>query len=191
MNTLFPIDDYLPKGLQYFPGFITEDEETRMIEEIAKLDTSPMKFHGYEAKRKTANFGYDWSFESRTLSKGKPIPPAFDFLINKVAKQMEVDPGTFASLLVTEYPVGSVINWHRDAPPFDSVAGISLLSDCTFRFRPYDKAKQNRKSTISVPLHRRSLYIMSGESRSEWEHSIPAVTHVRYSITMRTLRSQS
>lgn len=190
MNTLFPDEMYLPKGLQYFHAFITEAEETAMIETVSTLDTSPMKFHGYEAKRKTANFGYDWSFESRTLSKGKPIPPAFGFLIHKVAKQLSIDPTDFAALLVTEYPVGSVINWHRDAPPFDIVAGISLLSDCIFRFRPYDKAKQTRKSTLSIPLHRRSLYVMSGESRSDWEHSIPAVTHVRYSVTMRTLRSR-
>jgi alkylated DNA repair dioxygenase AlkB len=137
---------------------------------------------------KTAGFGYDWSFESRTLSKGKPIPIAFDFLLHKVAKQMSIDASDFGAMLVTEYPISSVINWHRDAPPFDVIAGVSLLSDCTFRFRPYDKARQDRKSTISLPLERRSLYIMAGESRSEWEHSIPAVKQVRYSITLRTLK---
>jgi alkylated DNA repair dioxygenase AlkB len=188
MNTLFPIETFLPQGLQYFPGFITASEEMTLLEEISKLDLSPMKFHAYEAKRKTAGFGYDWSFESRTLSKGTPIPPAFNFLLDKVARQMSIEPPGFGAMLVTEYPVGSVINWHRDAPPFDVIAGVSLLSDCSFRFRPYDKARQDRKSIISIPLERRSLYIMAGESRSEWEHSIPAVKHVRYSITLRTLR---
>jgi alkylated DNA repair dioxygenase AlkB len=189
MNTLFPIETFLPQGLQYFPRFITESEEEQLLEEISKLNLSPMKFHGYEARRKTASFGYDWSFESRTLSKGNPIPLAFEFLLHKVAKQMAIDQAEFAEMLATEYPIGAVINWHRDAPPFNVIAGISLLSDCTFRFRPYDKTLQSRKSTISIPLERRSLYIMSGASRSEWEHSIPAVKQVRYSITLRTLRT--
>lgn len=188
VNTLFPIETFLPQGLQYFPGFITASEEARLLEEISKLDLSPMKFHAYEAKRKTAGFGYDWSFESRTLSKGKPIPEAFEFLLQKVARQLSIDSSDIGAMLVTEYPVGAVINWHRDAPPFDVIAGVSLSSDCTFRFRPYDKALQNRKSAISIPLERRSLYIMAGASRSEWEHSIPPVKHTRYSITLRTLK---
>jgi DNA oxidative demethylase len=30
---------------------------------------------------------------------------------------------------------------------------------------------------------------MKGEARSAWQHSIPAVDQLRYSITFRTLRS--
>jgi alkylated DNA repair dioxygenase AlkB len=92
----------------------------------------------------------------------------------------------FAELLVTEYP--SVINWHRDAPPFDIIVGISLLTDCTFRFRPHDKARQARKAILAVPLQRRSLYVIQAEARSNWQHSILPVTRLRYSITLRTLR---
>ena len=84
--------------------------------------------------------------------------------------------------------MGSVINWHRDAPPFDIIAGISLLSDCSFKLRPYDKTKRKRNTIISFPVQRRSLYIMEGVARSEWEHSIAAVKQLRYSITLRTLR---
>jgi alkylated DNA repair dioxygenase AlkB len=94
----------------------------------------------------------------------------------------------FAELLLTEYPEGSVINWHRDAPPFGLIAGISLLSDCTFRLRPHDKAKQNRRSIISLPVRRRSLYIISESARTDWQHSIAPVKQTRFSITLRTLR---
>jgi hypothetical protein len=34
----------------------------------------------------------------------------------------------------------------------------------------------------------RSIYAMSGPSRLEWEHSIPAVEALRYSLTFRTLK---
>jgi alkylated DNA repair dioxygenase AlkB len=175
MNRLFPVDPLLPEGFSYYPGFITEAEETDLYNEILNIELHPLIFQGYEAKRKVATFGYDWDFQTRTLSPGRKIPDAFNFLIERVARHLLFNPADFAEILLTEYPVESVINWHRDAPPFDVIAGISLLSDCIFRLRPYNKAKQNRKAIISFPLHRRSLYIISGSSRTDWEHSIPAV----------------
>ena len=188
MTSLFPVEPVLPVGFLYYPDFITAAEETDLHNEIRKFDLHPLMFQGYEAKRKVASFGYDWNFQTRVLTKGIDIPGSFDFLMRKVSSTIALQNIQFAELLLTEYPVGSVINWHRDAPPFDIIAGISLLSDCKFRFRPYDKAKQNRKAIISFPLLRRSLYVMSGDSRSNWEHSIPAVKEVRYSITLRTLK---
>jgi alkylated DNA repair dioxygenase AlkB len=188
MNSLFSDEPVLPDGFVYYPNFITTGEETDICNAIMKIDLHPLIFQGYEAKRKVASFGYDWNFQTRVLTKGKEIPKQFEFLIKKVSEKISSPNIQFAELLLTEYPIGSVINWHRDAPPFDIIAGISLLSDCTFRFRPYDKVKQSRKAIISFPLQRRSLYIMSGRSRTDWEHSIPAVKEVRYSITLRTLK---
>ncbi|WP_374166546.1 alpha-ketoglutarate-dependent dioxygenase AlkB [Arcticibacter sp. MXS-1] len=188
MNTLFPTEPTVPQGFFYTSGFITESEEDQLLKAIAETELHTFNFHGYEAKRKVASFGYDWSFESRELSKGRDIPPAFLFLVSRVAEFLKVKEEEVGELLVTEYPEGAVINWHRDAPPFDIIAGISLLADCSFRFRPYEKARQSRKSLISIPVSRRSLYVMKGESRSNWEHSISPVKHTRYSITLRTLR---
>ncbi len=188
MNTLFPIEPVFPNGSAYFPGFLSEDEETELYKEILKMELHNFNFQGFKANRKIASFGYDYNFENRNLSKGKQIPAAFDFLIEKLGKHLFVSPNAFAELLVTEYPVGSVINWHRDAPPFDLIAGISLLSDCTFRLRPYDKAKQNRASVISFTVERCSLYVMQGLARTHWQHSIAPVKEIRYSITLRTLK---
>jgi alkylated DNA repair dioxygenase AlkB len=187
MNTLFPIEPIFPEGFQYTPDFITKEEEKNLLAEITKTELHIFSFQGYEAKRKVASFGYDWNFEQRRLLKGKEIPNAFHFLIKKVAKKLSINIVDFAELLVTEYPAGSVINWHRDAPPFDLIAGISLFTDCTFRLRPYEKSKQNRSSIISFPVHQRSLYCMQGSSRNDWQHSIAPLTHKRYSITLRTL----
>jgi alkylated DNA repair dioxygenase AlkB len=191
MNTLFPIEPVFPPGFSYFEDFLTLQEESDLLDLISEQDLKPMQFQGYEAKRKVASFGHDWSFEKRLLSKGKDIPPAFNSLIEKVAGKLDISSKDIAELLLTEYPAGSVINWHRDAPPFDLIAGISLLSDCTFRLRPYDKTMQRRSSIISFPVLRRSLYVIQGESRSEWEHSISPVKNIRYSITLRTLRTSN
>lgn len=189
MNTLFPVEPFFPEGFSYLPGFITPEEENDLLQIISKTELHSFLFQGFEAKRKVASYGYDWSFEKRMLSKGREIPSAFHSLIKKVADHISVSPDHFAELLLTEYPEDSVINWHRDAPPFDLIAGISLQSDCIFRLRPHEKAKQKRNALVSFPVLRRSLYIIQGRARTDWEHSIAPVKNIRYSITLRTLRT--
>ncbi|WP_207536116.1 alpha-ketoglutarate-dependent dioxygenase AlkB [Desertivirga arenae] len=188
MNTLFPMQPIYPSGFRYLPNFINKEEEDSLLCLISTLELRPFKFQGYEAKRKVASYGFDWSFETRTLSKGKSIPSDFNHIIGKVASLIPVNIKDIGELLVTEYPDGSVINWHRDAPPFDIIVGISLLTDCKFRFRPYKKSMQTRSSLISIPVQGRSLYIIEGEARTDWEHSIAPVKTKRLSITLRTLR---
>jgi alkylated DNA repair dioxygenase AlkB len=188
MNTLFPIETIFPPGFSYTEDFLSSEEEEDLVKEISKIELHNMNFQGFEAKRKVASFGYDWNFETRSLSKGKDIPVLFDGLLFKLSDHLQIPSSGFADLLVTEYPVSSVINWHRDALPFDIIAGISLHADCTFRLRPQDKAKQTRGAVISFPVQRRSLYVMKGESRTEWQHSIAPVKQVRYSVTLRTLK---
>jgi alkylated DNA repair dioxygenase AlkB len=188
MDTLFPVQPIFPPGFEYLPDFISAGEEQELLEEIKKIELHSFHFQGYEAKRKVASFGYDYSFEKQKLTQGKDIPSFFDSLIQRVATHAGIISTDFAELLITEYPVGSVINWHRDAFPFEVIAGVSLAASCTFRLRPHDKDKQGRGSIISFPVERRSLYLMRGPSRTEWQHSISPVKSIRYSITLRSLR---
>jgi alkylated DNA repair dioxygenase AlkB len=187
-GSLFPSENIYPNGFIYHPDFIDANQENDLIEIIKQFELRPMMFQGFEAKRRTMSFGYDYSFDDRKISKGKNIPHEFYPLVSRVAEVCHVKQEDFSELLVTEYPVGSVINWHRDAPPFELIAGISVLSDCIFKLRPHDKAKQTRKSIISFPVAHRSLYIIKNEARYDWQHSTAPVKHVRYSITLRTLK---
>ncbi|MDB5191084.1 MAG: alpha-ketoglutarate-dependent dioxygenase AlkB [Segetibacter sp.] len=188
MNLLFPIEPNYPPGFSYTPDFITAEEETQLLKAIQDIQLHNFNFQGYTANRKIASFGYDYSFDNRTLSKGKPIPSSFNFLIERISEKLAIQAQQFAELLVTEYPIGSVINWHRDAPPFDIIAGLSLAGNCTFRLRPQEKNKQTRSAIISFPVSQRSLYLIKEEARTEWQHSTAPVKQVRYSITLRTLR---
>lgn len=189
MNTLFDVYPRFPIGFQYFQHFLSETEEQELLDAIGDIHLRNFQFQGFEAKRKIANFGFDYHFDSRMLSIGTPIPAFFTFLIEKVARHTAIAAADFKELLVTEYPTGSVINWHRDAPPFDAIAGISLLSDCIFRLRPHDKQQRNRAASLSFPVARRSLYIIQGEARSAWQHSVAPVKQPRFSVTLRTLKS--
>ncbi|HVG12128.1 MAG TPA: alpha-ketoglutarate-dependent dioxygenase AlkB [Flavisolibacter sp.] len=188
MLTLFPEESIFPAGFTYEECFLCKEEEEALIHAIRGLELQQFIFQGYEAKRKVASFGWDWNFENRTLNKGAAIPQAFLPLLEKVSHHLGIAAGKIAELLVTEYEKGTVINWHRDAPPFDTIIGLSLLSDCTFRLRPQLKEQQTRGAIRSFTVRRRSLYVMAGEARSEWQHSIAPVKGLRYSVTLRTLK---
>jgi alkylated DNA repair dioxygenase AlkB len=188
IHTLFPESTNEPEGFYYLPNFLSVQEESALVKSIQNITLHTFTFQGFEAKRKVASFGFDYSFDHRQLKKGRPIPSAFLPLIRKVSTCLSIVETDFVEVLVTEYPAGSVINWHRDAPPFDIIVGISLEEDCVFKLRPYDKNKQGKKSVVSVPVQRRSLYVLKGEAREAWQHSIAPVKNTRYSITLRTLR---
>lgn len=188
MFSLFPELEAYPSGFYYTEDFISEAEEQLLLNVVASLELQTFVFRGYEARRRVASFGYDYHFNDRTISPGKTIPPEFDFLIQKTAAHLGLPSSMFAEVLVTDYPPGSVINWHRDAPPFDLIAGISLLSDCKFKLRPYKKELQKRNAIKTIAVKNRSLYCMRGEARDQWEHSIDKTSTTRFSITLRTLR---
>jgi len=191
MSFLFAEMSQGPPGFTYTPDFLTMAEETELIRHIKNLELQSFRFQGFEAKRKVASFGVDYSFDTRAVKKGNPIPKAFHPLISKVAAQVGIQASALAEVLITEYPIGSVINWHRDAPPFGVITGISLASDCIFKFRPHDEINRGRRSVISLPVARRSLYVIKDAARSAWQHSTAPVRDVRYSITLRTLLSRN
>ncbi len=187
---LFGQSTDLVPGFLYYPDFITESEECDLLGVIKSIPLHSFVFQGYEAKRRVESFGYDYSFEDNRLRQGKEIPTEFQQLVRRVASSLAIDPSEIRELLVTEYPIGAQINWHRDAFPFEIIAGVSLVADCTFRLRPYEKVNQGRKSIRSHVVKRRSLYIMRDEARYQWQHNILPVTKFRYSITLRTIRTQ-
>lgn len=161
--------------------------------EIGRLEFSTFEMRGVVARRRVAFFGKTYD------AGGASTPPLPAFLMPlraSVAAWAGVEPDAFAMALINEYRPGAPIGWHRDAPQYESVAGISLLSACRMKFRPYvspsalaSTVKRRRTATHEITLERRSAYLMTGESRNAYEHHIPAVGGLRYSITFRTLRS--
>jgi alkylated DNA repair dioxygenase AlkB len=186
-------DPDVPSGFHYRTEFISPDDEAVLGAEIAQLEFAPFEMRGVVARRRVAFFGraYDASVASRPS-----IPEFLMPLRDTVAAWANVDPRAFAMALINEYPPGAPIGWHRDAPQYHIVAGISLLSSCRMKFRPYVRPGARasgevarRTATHEIALERRSAYLMTGESRNAFEHHIPAVSTLRYSITFRTLRS--
>jgi alkylated DNA repair dioxygenase AlkB len=87
--------------------------------------------------------------------------------------------------MITEYAPGAGIGWHRDRPQFEDVVGVSFLAPCRFRFRQRQADGWRRASFNAEP---RSAYLLRGPARRDWEHSIPRLQTLRYSITFRSFR---
>jgi alkylated DNA repair dioxygenase AlkB len=68
------------------------------------------------------------------------------------------------------------------------VVGISLGAACRFRFR---RGATRAWEAMELLLQPRSIYVLDGAARSEWQHSIPAVKALRYSITFRSMKAGS
>ncbi len=182
-------DDDLPPGFQYRADFIAEAEETTLIDDVAQLEFSTFEMRGAIARRRVAFFGQAYD----RMSAGA-LPEFLRPLRARIADWAGVDADDFAMALVNEYPPGAPIGWHRDAPQYAIVAGVSLLSACRMTFRPYRSPRSRtttptrRVATHTISLERRSAYLMTRESRDAYEHHIPPVAHLRYSVTFRTLR---
>lgn len=178
----------MPEGLIFRSEFISAEEEQDLLAAIASLPFRPAMYHGYEAKRRIVTFGVDYSFESRQVTQGAAMP-SFLFPLRTKVRELIPDamPEDFVEGLVTEYQPGAQIGWHRDAPQFGLVFGISLAGSCRMRLR---LTTPEEYEITSLELTPRSAYVFRGDARWKWQHSIPAVPEMRYSVTFRTLRAK-
>jgi DNA oxidative demethylase len=176
----------LPEGLAYVAQFIGEAEERDLLRLLEALDFRAVAMRGQTAKRTVRHFGLDYEYESGELQPGEPLPGEMLWLRDRCAALMERDAADLVQVLVSRYPPGAGIGWHRDAPMFGSrIAGVSLRSACRMRLQ---RTVQGTRSVAAIDLAPRSAYLLSGKARWSWQHSIPATRELRYSVTFRTLR---
>jgi alkylated DNA repair protein (DNA oxidative demethylase) len=176
-----------PEGLQYKPDILDESEEKEIIRNLEALSFTHFKMHGIVAKREVVHFGYDYLYDQRKITPTVPLPGFLKPYLERAAGYADISPDILQEILVTRYGLGSGIGWHKDAPAFGSpVIGISLKSSCMMKFR---RKIGESYEVYSLELCPRSLYIMNGESRSQWQHHIAETKDLRYSITFRTLKA--
>lgn len=175
-----------PEGFHYRLELISAAQENALLTHVRELPFRDFEFHGYTGKRRVVSFGWHYDFAGRRLQKADDIPDYLLGLREVAAAFADLEPEEFQHVLVTEYGPGAGIGWHRDKAVFGKVVGISLLSPCMFRMRRLiSKKKWERVNLVAEP---RSAYFLSGPARFEWEHSIPQMDALRYSITYRNLR---
>jgi DNA oxidative demethylase len=176
-----------PEGIVYRRDVLTAEEEDELLRRFETLRFDPIVLHGRAAKRTGRHYGLDYDYESRTPKPGEPVPQWLLPARARAAELAGVKPEELAEILVQDYPPGATIGWHRDAPAFHIVVGLSLGGSSRLRFQ---RGKRERRRVWEVALEPRSGYVLSGDARRSWEHSIPPTKERRYSVTFRTLRDR-
>lgn len=176
-----------PEGLIFEPEFLGLDEERELLAELERLEFHEIVLHGVAARRTARHFGLNYNYEQRThIDEAEPLPAWLEQLRARSAELAGVLAEDLVEALVQRYPEGATIGWHRDAPSFGIVVGISLGAVARLRFR---RGSKGNWTNSEIDLPSRSAYVLSGEARTRWQHSVSPVKALRYSITFRTLRS--
>jgi alkylated DNA repair dioxygenase AlkB len=188
-NALFPElvnkqRGLMPEGFRYEEDIISEADEAALAKSLATLNLKPFEFHGHLGNRRVTSFGLRYDYARRAVEAADAFPSFLADLRNKAAKFAGRKVGEFQQAGVNEYPAGAGIGWHKDKPQFGVIVGVSLLAPATMRFRLAEGTGWVRASQRLEP---RSIYILEGEARTAWEHSVPPVDALRYSLTFRTV----
>ncbi|HEX5740941.1 MAG TPA: alpha-ketoglutarate-dependent dioxygenase AlkB [Pilimelia sp.] len=176
-----------PTGLTYVTDLVTPAEERDLLATLTGLDYAAVVLRGQPARRRVRHFGHGYDFGTGALTPAAPLPPDLAVLRRRCAQLAGLAPEAFSEALVTWYPSGAGIGWHRDAPVFGApVAGVSLGAGCTMRLRRTNAGPAEVYGLLLAP---RSAYLLDGAARWAWQHHIPPVAHDRYSVTFRTTRA--
>jgi alkylated DNA repair dioxygenase AlkB len=186
-RSLFPVPGpQFARGYAYEEGFLSDAEEAQLLREIEHLPFGAARYKEFIAKRRTVSYGGSYDYSAQRLETKQPIADFLHPLRLRAATWAGCAAEEFTHALITEYAPGVGLGWHRDVPDFELVVGISLLSSCRMRFRRYPP--KPREKSLAVELERRSIYRLQDDARWQWQHSVPPVSALRFSITFRTLR---
>ena len=146
-------------GLTYIPDFITQDEESALINNI---DEQPWL---NDLKRRVQHYGYKYDYKARAVTDDAYLGTLPEW-IDPVGQKIPFQPD---QVIVNEYMPGQGISAHIDCVPCfgDTVASLSLGSGAVMQFT-------NGSERQELYLKPRSLVVLSGEVRYKWTHAIPA-----------------
>ena len=177
-----------PEGLRLVPDFVSPAVEGELLARLERLEFRRVEMHGQIARRTTLHYGWDYGYDSWEITPSEPVPDFLKTLRVRAAALIDVRPETLEEVLVTRYPPGAGIGWHRDAPMFGpDVVGVSLGAGAILRFR----RRGETRTSFRLHLPRRSAYVLGGEARARWQHALSPHKEERVSITFRTIAAHA
>jgi len=190
-GALFGCADVLPPGLAVEPAFIDVAEEQALLALATTLPLHEARYKEYTARRRVYAYGSRFDFDEYKLQPAAigELPAALHALRERLARWVGIAPDQFVHVMIAEYRQGTPLGWHRDAPDYELICGVSLGSSARLRFRPWPPREPKKQDIVAIDLAPRSAYCMRDTARWGWQHSVPPVPGLRYSITMRTARA--
>ncbi len=174
----------LPEGFTYAPGFLTGAQEAQLLERVQALPFQEAQYKEWRARRRVVSFGGSYDFSRQQLRPAPPIPEFLHALRAQAAAWAALAPARLQHAMIAEYRPATQLGWHRDVPNFEDVIGVSLLGHARMRFRPWPP-RPNQRSSCAIELEPRSVYLMRGAARWQWQHAVSPTRELRYSITFR------
>lgn len=153
-------------GLVFCEGFLTPEEESQCIKRIDAADNLWLD----DLSRRVQHYGWRYDYKARAITPDMHIGALPDWL-GQLAQRLYDETGLFdrvpEQVIVNEYEPGQGIAMHMDHKGFGpTVCTISLGDDWEMDF------SENWKDKRPALLHRRSLVLLTAESRSAWQHGI-------------------
>ncbi len=152
-------------------------------------------YHGRHivTKRKVAWYG-DQGFLYTYSNTTKQALPWTNELIHLKRKTELITNSQFNSCLLNLYHDGNEgMTWHSDDEKSMGkntvIASLSFGAERKFSFK-----HRRTRQTISLLLENGSLFVMRGNTQSNWLHSLPLsskINHPRINLTFRTIIDES
>ncbi|XP_022093253.1 alpha-ketoglutarate-dependent dioxygenase alkB homolog 4-like [Acanthaster planci] len=183
-------------GVTVIPDFISKEEEA---EAVKTIDVSPWK--PSQSGRMKQDYGPKVNFKRRKLKKagftGLPsFIKAFVDRMNELDSLCNFIPVELCNL---DYRPdrGSAIDPHLDDSWLwgERLVTINLLSGTYLDMTPvrhHTPRNEDARIAVRIPLHPRSLLILSGPARYQWNHGIQrgAIADRRIAMTLRELTEE-
>jgi alkylated DNA repair dioxygenase AlkB len=176
-------------GFTLQPDYITPEEERDLL---AHVDQGPWET---DWRRRIQQYGLGYSDSGGKPTWIRDLPDWLLPLAERAARDAQFERFP-ENCVINEYIPSLGIGPHRDYPAFGpTIACVSLGSDVIL-----DLTKADRSKRVAIHVPARSLWIITGEARTKWLHSIAArLSDViagerrkrarRVSITFRTAKN--
>lgn len=156
-----------PDGLHGIDDYISPDEAATLLTHVDAAEwRNPFK-------RRVQHYGYVYDYRKRHVDADMYLG-ALPAWLQTIAQRLHADgwmPAPPDQVIINEYEPGQGISPHVDCEPCfgDVIASLSVGSACVMDF-----SHIARDETHSVVLAPRSLLVMRGSARYDWQHGIAA-----------------
>ena len=187
-------------GLQLLTHYIPEEIEYNLITEI----DSHLWLN--DLSRRVQHYGYKYDYKAKAVSdliRLEIIPNWLDIISTKLKLEnhFKEEPN---QIIINEYIPGQGISNHIDCEPCfgNVIASLSLASDIVMNFTNVNDSAFQIGHIVPILLPRRSLLIITGNARYNWQHGIKKVKwdtfnnlklkrNRRISITFRNVKQSN
>lgn len=158
-----------PQGLTIVPEFISQEEESSLLEAIDNLPWDSTM------SRRVQHYGWRYDYKAKKVNPAAylgSLPSWAELLGEKLLKQgllLELPD----QVIVNEYKGSQSISKHIDCPLCfrGAIISISLNESWEMVFSRRTESGDDEKYKVLLP--RRSAVVLDGEARSSWQHEIP------------------